>query len=71
MTGRIYGTLPIVFDTGGLHDTVTHLDVSQNRGNGFVFTVHDSMGLRWAVDQAMHFYQLAPEIKEEQALNGL
>ncbi len=66
MTGCIYGTLPIVFDTGGLHDTVTHLDVSQNRGNGFVFTVHDSMGLRWAVDQAMHFYQLAPEIKEEQ-----
>ncbi|MFH1152325.1 MAG: glycogen/starch synthase [Pseudomonadota bacterium] len=66
MTGCIYGTLPIVYDTGGLHDTVRHLDVAADTGNGFVFNVHDSRGLRWAVDRAMDFYRLDPDIKEAQ-----
>lgn len=64
MTGCIYGTLPIVFDTGGLHDTISHLDIENNVGNGFVFNVHDANGLRWAVDRAMDFYNLEPEVKE-------
>ena len=28
MIGALYGSLPIVHDTGGLHDTVSHLDVT-------------------------------------------
>ncbi|GAB6144651.1 glycogen synthase [Desulfocicer niacini] len=66
MTGCIYGTLPIVFDTGGLHDTVRHIDPYNNTGNGFVFGVHDPGGFRWAVDQAMAFHRLDPELKEQQ-----
>ncbi|MFK5952408.1 MAG: glycogen/starch synthase [Desulfobacterium sp.] len=66
MTGCIYGTLPIVFDTGGLHDTIRHIDPDNNTGNGFVFGVHDSQGLAWGVDQAMAFYQLDPDVKEKQ-----
>ncbi len=35
MIGPIYGSLPVVHDTGGIHDTVGHLDVNSNTGNGF------------------------------------
>jgi starch synthase/alpha-amylase len=62
--GAIYGTLPIVFDTGGLHDTVKPLDTESACGNGFVFTVYDSWGLSCAVDQAMDFFALDPDEKE-------
>lgn len=58
MIGPIYGSLPIVYDTGGLHDTVTHLDMGTNKGNGFVFKNHDAWGFRWAIDQAMTFYSM-------------
>ena len=66
MIGCLYGSLPIVHDTGGLHDTVTHLDVEQSTGNGFVFETYDPGGLRWAIDQAMAFYRLPPEAREAQ-----
>ena len=58
MTSCLYGSLPVVQDTGGLHDTVAHLDLAQGAGNGFVFNVFDSNGLRWAMDQAMAFHAL-------------
>jgi glycogen synthase len=58
MTGAIYGSLPIVRDTGGLHDSITHMDVEKNLGNGFLFENYDSNGLAWAIDQAMEFYAL-------------
>ncbi|MBQ7176940.1 MAG: glycogen/starch synthase [Victivallales bacterium] len=66
MIGQIYGSLPIVYDTGGLHDTVRHLDLSQSTGNGFVFQYHDAAGLRWAMDQAMQFYALPLPRREVQ-----
>jgi len=66
MIGAIYGSLPIINDTGGLHDTVSHLNVNKNKGNGFAFNVFDSQGLLWAIDEAMRFYKLAPNIKEKQ-----
>jgi len=58
-----YGSLPVAHDTGGIHDTVEHLNIEQNTGNGFLFEVFDANGLFWAIDQAMAFYRLAPEIK--------
>ena len=66
MIGGIYGSLPIVFDTGGLHDTVKQLNVNQSTGNGFIFNVHDAQGLNWAVDRAMDFFRLDPDEKEHQ-----
>jgi glycogen synthase len=47
-----------VHDTGGLHDTVEHLDAAAGTGNGFVFRIYDSNGLAWAVSQAMDFHGL-------------
>ncbi len=66
MIGAIYGSLPIVNNTGGLRDTVSQLDIEHDKGNGFVFNIYDSAGLLWAVRQAMKFYVLSPEIKQKQ-----
>lgn len=66
MIAPIYGSLPVVYDTGGIHDTITHLDVEKNTGNGFVFKNFDSNGLFWAMTQAMEFYQIPPELKAKQ-----
>lgn len=66
MIGPIYGALPVAHDTGGIHDTVEHLDVSKDTGNGFLFETFDSGGLSWAIDQAMQFYMMPPDIKKRQ-----
>jgi len=66
MLGGIYGALPIVHDTGGLHDTIRQLDHQKNIGNGFLFNSHDTKGFKWAIDRAMDFHFLDPDIKEVQ-----
>ena len=66
MIAPIYGSLPVAHDTGGIHDTVTDLNVKANTGNGFLFKHFDPNGLLWAVRQAMAFYNLAPEVKRKQ-----
>jgi ADP-glucose type glycogen/starch synthase len=66
MIGSLFGSLPVAFDTGGLHDTVGHLDVKNNRGNGFLFNVFDGPGLEWAVGQAMEFFRMPGEVREQQ-----
>ncbi len=66
MVGCIYGALPVVHDTGGLHDTIRQMDVENHTGNGFLFNVHDSGGLKWAVDRAMDFFRLDADVRENQ-----
>ena len=66
MVGQLYGSLPIVHDTGGLHDTVEHLNIDADTGNGFSFEVYDSWGLFWAMEQAMNFWSLPSEKRERQ-----
>lgn len=66
MIAPIYGALPVAHDTGGIHDTVTHLDVGKNTGNGFLFKNYDANGLNWAIDQAMAFYNLPDGVKARQ-----
>lgn len=56
--GQRYGTLPVGHATGGNSDTVTPLDTSPDRGNGFLFEHFDAQGLCWAIDQAMAFHAL-------------
>lgn len=64
MIGAIYGALPVVHDTGGLHDSVQPIDVQRDTGNGFLFEVFDADGLFWAIGQAMQFFRLADDVKE-------
>ncbi len=66
MIGAIYGTLPIVHATGGLKDTVTHMNVEENTGNGFTFNDYDSGALAWAIKEAVKFYKLDTEVKNAQ-----
>jgi glycogen synthase len=66
MIAPIYGTLPVAHDTGGIHDTISHLDVTQNSGNGFLFNTFNSSGLLWAIQQAMNFYNLPESTKHKQ-----
>lgn len=66
MIAPIYGSLPVAHDTGGIHDTVTDLNIEENTGNGFLFTNFDSNGLMWAIRQAMSFYNFAREEKKKQ-----
>ena len=63
MTCQYYGAIPVVHDTGGLHDTVNMLSSDGESGNGIVFCNYDSCALRWAVDEAMRFYQRPAEWK--------
>jgi len=57
MIAPIYGSLPVVHDTGGIHDTIFHIDVENSIGNGFVFETYDANGLWWAINEAMGFYR--------------
>ena len=66
MIGAKYGALPVVHNTGGLHDTVEPLAVEKNTGNGFVFDIFDPEGLFWAIKEAMSFYQLSDSVKDRQ-----
>jgi len=61
MIGARYGTLPIARNTGGIHDTVQQLDADRHRGNGFLFDHYQSGAFRWAIDEALAFYQLPGE----------
>ncbi len=51
-----YGTIPIVRATGGLVDTVQHLDPRGRTGTGFLFEHADVSGLLWAIDEALSVY---------------
>lgn len=66
MTAPIYGSLPVVHATGGLYDTVRHLNVDESTGNGFCFENYDARGFRWAIDEAMKFYSLPQETRATQ-----
>jgi starch synthase len=63
MIAPIYGTLPVAHDTGGIHDTIQHIDVEGGTGNGFLFIFYDSPGLYWGIRQAMEFFHL-PDTKK-------
>jgi starch synthase/alpha-amylase len=65
MIAPIYGALPVAHDTGGIHDTIDHLDLKTGKGNGFLFKTFDTDGLMWAIEQAMQFYNLPLDQKSK------
>ena len=65
MIGPIYGSLPVAYDIGGIHDAVLPLDLKNNTGNGFLFKVHSSQGLFGAIQQALKFYQLPARFRQK------
>jgi starch synthase len=65
MIGAIYGALPVAHNTGGIHDTIRHLDIEKGQGNGFLFETHDAGGLFRAISQAMFFYNQPKDLKRQ------
>jgi len=66
MISPTYGSLPIVHGTGGLYDTIQHMNWEGGSGNGFRFDVYGPAGLRWAIDEAMRFHARGPEFRERE-----
>jgi starch synthase/alpha-amylase len=66
MIAPLYGSLPVVHDTGGIHDTIFHIDVENSIGNGFVFETYDANGLWWAIKEAMRFYRRPVDVRNTQ-----
>lgn len=56
MEATRFGTLPVIRATGGLKDTILHLDFINDTGNGFVFHQISKEGLEFAVKEALMFY---------------
>ncbi len=52
-----YGTLPIVRKTGGLADSVKHIDPNSDSGTGFVFEHFSPHGLSWALNLALDYWK--------------
>ena len=65
MVSPKYGTLSVVHDTGGIHDTVEHMHHNCTMGNGFRFQHYSPAGLRWGINEAVGFYRRSHEEKEQ------
>lgn len=52
-----YGSLPIVRDTGGLHDTVVDLTAHPKKGTGFVFKEFTAISLQESLAAALRVWQ--------------
>jgi starch synthase len=63
MVGPRFGTPAIARMTGGLKDTVTPLDATRAKGNGFVFAPHTSAALAGAIAEAVKFYREPEDIR--------
>ncbi len=56
MYSLVYGTVPIVRETGGLIDTVQRFSEKDEDGNGFVFKQYDSDAMLKEIDRAMKLF---------------
>lgn len=52
-----YGSIPVVTNVGGLHDTVLPFDGLHDRGTGFVSAAVDSTALLVALEDALNVYR--------------
>jgi len=52
-----YATIPLVFKTGGLADTIEDYDPLTDKGNGFVFDCYSKSALVKEIKTALYFYQ--------------
>ncbi len=57
MQAMAYGTIPVVTDVGGLHDTVVDADQNPDAGTGFVSSSVDTAGLIDAIYRAARAWQ--------------
>jgi len=56
MYSLVYGTVPVVRETGGLADTVVKFNGKDAEGNGFVFKKYDGQALLKEIKKAVKLY---------------
>jgi len=61
MYSLMYGTVPIVRETGGLADTVIKFNEKTGEGNGFSFKRYDTKSLISEINRAIKIYKNKPE----------
>jgi starch synthase len=57
MYSLVYGTVPVVRETGGLADTVVKFNGKDAEGNGFVFKKYDGQALLKEIKKAAKLYE--------------
>ncbi|MDE1920335.1 MAG: glycogen synthase [Candidatus Omnitrophica bacterium] len=59
-----YGSIPVVYKTGGLADTIHLYDPIHKTGNGFIFTEYTKASFIKAVDEALKVYHQKDQMKD-------
>lgn len=57
MYSLVYGTIPVVRETGGLADTVDNFDEKSGNGNGFVFKKYNAADMMKEINRALKIYK--------------
>ncbi len=71
MYSLVYGTVPIVRETGGLADTVIRFNEKTGEGNGFSFKKYDTKSLIAEVSRAIKIFKNKPEDWKKIIKNGM
>jgi starch synthase len=61
-----YGTIPIVYNIGGLAETITEYDAEKKKGNGFVFDKYTGKDMIRAIKRTLKLYKKTELWKELQ-----
>jgi starch synthase len=56
MYSQVYGTVPIVRETGGLADTVKRFDAKTEEGTGFMFKKYDAKDMISEISRAIKIF---------------
>lgn len=70
MQAMRYGTLPVVTDVGGLHDTVVDLDEDPGRGTGWRAAAATASAFREALERAVRDWG-DPELRSSAQVRGM
>jgi starch synthase len=65
-----YGAIPVVADTGGLHDSVEPWHATKKTGCGIRFPADSEPGLRQGLDQALALWD-EPAMMKSARQNGM
>lgn len=71
MISMIYGTIPVVRETGGLRDTVLSYNEYTGEGNGFSFLNYNAHDMLNTLQRALSYYADHPEIWEKLMERGM
>jgi len=52
-----YATIPIVYKTGGLADTITEIDINEQNGNGLIFEKYTAKEFAKTIKRGLRYYK--------------